>query len=158
MVEKPDAERIVDQQAVPIGPDDTAAQVFSRVSEAAETVLRRSLPRLIDGSTVLRAQDLSRGSYFGGRRPEDGRIDWTQSAQAIHNLVRAVAPPYPGAFTNLPGGRLGLRSRLELQRKPGRWARVTSRKPGSCRLRRRGAALLEYESTARPRISTHKNN
>ncbi|MBS0395900.1 MAG: hypothetical protein JSR54_14865, partial [Proteobacteria bacterium] len=45
--------------------------------------------------------DLSRGSYFGGRRPADGefRFDWP--AARIHNLVRAVAPPFPGAFAHL---------------------------------------------------------
>jgi methionyl-tRNA formyltransferase len=119
MLDKPDAGRIVDQEPVPIGPEDTAAEVFQRVTQAAETVLRRSLPKLIEGSAVLKAQDLARGSYYGGRRPEDGRIDWTQPALAIHNLVRAVAPPYPGAFTRLPRGTLRvLRSRLEPQRQP----------------------------------------
>ena len=106
MVAKPDAGRIVDQQAVPIGDDDLAVDVFRKVTDAAETVLRRALPRLIDGSAVLRTQDLARGSYFGGRKPEDGRIDWTKRAIEVHNLVRAVAPPYPGAFTDLPGGRV----------------------------------------------------
>jgi methionyl-tRNA formyltransferase len=48
-------------------------------------------------------QDLSRGGYFGGRRPEDGVIDWNRDATSIHNLVRAVAPPYPGAFTAVGG-------------------------------------------------------
>lgn len=106
MVAKPDAGRIVDQEAVPIGPDDTAAEVFARVTGAAEIVMRRSLPGLIDGSAVLKPQDLAQGSYFGGRKPEDGRIDWHMSAQAVHNLVRAVAPPYPGAFTTLAGVEL----------------------------------------------------
>ncbi len=112
MVAKPDAGRIVDQQAVAIGEDDLAVDVFRKVTGAAETVLRRSLPKLIDGSAQLRAQDLAGGSYFGGRKPEDGRIDWTKRAVEVHNLVRAVAPPYPGAFTDLPGGRvLVLRTR-----------------------------------------------
>jgi len=100
MVAKPDAGRIVDQERVPIGPDETAAEVFARVSDAAETVLKRSLPHLLAGTASLKKQDLSKGSYFGGRRPEDGRIDWSKSALEIHNLVRAVAPPYPGAFTD----------------------------------------------------------
>ena len=99
MVDKPDAGRIVDQQAVPIGPDDLAVDVFRRVTDAAETVLRRSIEKLVSGKANLRPQDLARGSYFGGRKPEDGRIDWSKSAAEIHNLVRAVAPPYPGAFT-----------------------------------------------------------
>ncbi len=106
MAAKPDAGRVVDQEAVPIGPDDLAVDVFRKVTGAAERVLRRSLPHLLDGSAALRAQDLSRGSYFGGRKPEDGRIDWRRSAREIHNLVRAVAPPYPGAFTDLDGARL----------------------------------------------------
>ena len=106
MVEKPDAGRIVDQEAVAILPDELAVDVFGKVTGAAERVLRRSLPRLVDGSAVLRAQDLSRGSYFGGRRPEDGRIDWSAPAKRIHDLVRAVAPPYPGAFTEAEGKRL----------------------------------------------------
>ncbi len=47
--------------------------------------------------------DVASGSYFGGRKPEDGRIDWSRPAKAIHDLVRAVAPPYPGAFTTIDG-------------------------------------------------------
>lgn len=118
MVAKPDAGRIVDQQAVPIGPDDTAHEVFRRVTDAAETVLRRSLPRLLDGTAPHRPQDLARGSYHGGRRPEDGRIDWTRSAAEIHNLVRAVAPPYPGAFWEDSGNcRRVLRTRHEPARR-----------------------------------------
>jgi methionyl-tRNA formyltransferase len=106
MVEKPDAGRIVDQEAVAILPDELAVDVFGKVTGAAERVLRRSLPKLVDGSAVLRAQDLSQGGYFGGRRPEDGRIDWSVPAKRVHDLVRAVAPPYPGAFTEVEGMRL----------------------------------------------------
>ena len=113
MTAKPDAGRIVDQQAVPIGPDDLAVDVLRRVSEAAETVLKRSLPGLLSGTAELRPNDLSKGSYFGARKPEDGHIDWSKSALEIHNLARAVAPPYPGAFSeNL---RI-LRTRMEPRR------------------------------------------
>ena len=112
-VEKPDAGRIVDQMAVPILPDDVALDVFRKVTVAAEIVLDRSLPRLVDGTARLTEQDLSQGSYFGARKPEDGRIDWSAPALEIHNLVRAVAPPYPGAFTTFRGSTLRvLRTRL----------------------------------------------
>ncbi len=104
MVEKPDAGAIVDQEAVPIGAEDTAVEVFARVTDAAEGVLRRSLPGLIAGTARPAAQDLARGSYFGARRPGDGRIDWRWSARRVHDLVRAVAPPYPGAFGPWEGG------------------------------------------------------
>ncbi len=103
MEAKPDAGDLVDQQAVPILPDDTAIEVFNKVTVAAELVLNRSLPALIDGNAPRTPLDLKSGSYFGRRRPEDGRIDWHQSAQAAHNLIRAVAPPYPGAFSVCDG-------------------------------------------------------
>jgi methionyl-tRNA formyltransferase len=100
MTEKPDAGRIVDQQAVPIGPDETAVEVFHRMTGAAEAVLKRSLPSLVSGKVHFKPNDLSKGSYYGRRRPEDGRIDWSKSAKEVHDLVRAVAPPFPGAFTD----------------------------------------------------------
>ncbi len=113
MVVEPDAGGIVDQEAVSILPDELAVDVFRKVTGAAARVLERSLPGLIDGSAVLRPQDLARGSYFGGRRPDDGRIDWGRPARRVHDLVRAVAPPYPGAFSDVDGKRLRvLRTRV----------------------------------------------
>ncbi len=103
---KPDAGALIDQQAVPILPNDKAIDVFQKVTCAAEILLMRALPELLAGSQQETPLDLSAGSYFGGRKPEDGRIDWSASAQQIHNLVRAVAPPYPGAFTDVTGYRL----------------------------------------------------
>lgn len=115
---KPDHGAIVDQMAVPILGDDTAHEVFGKVVVAAELVLARALPGLIDGTATLTEQDLARGSYFGGRKPEDGRLPAAAGVQALHNLIRAVAPPYPGAFFDARvGGRLRrigvLRSRID---------------------------------------------
>ena len=108
MLVKPDAGALVDQQSVPILENDTALEVSVKVAEAAQEVLGRSLPKLISGTAAAKAMDLSQGSYFGRRRPEDGRIDWRQGARAVHNLVRAVAPPFPGAFTEVNRCRLSL--------------------------------------------------
>ena len=101
MAAKPDAGDIVAQTSVPILPDDTAYEVFGKLSVAAEQTLWSVLPLMLAGRTPHLPNDLSKGSYFGGRKPEDGRIDWSQPAQAIYNLHRAVAPPYPGAWTVL---------------------------------------------------------
>jgi len=103
MVAKPDAGAIVAQRAVPILPDDTALDVFRKVCSAAELVLHGALPRLINGAVEPVQQNLAAGSYFGARRPDDGIIDWSQSSRCIHNLVRAVAPPFPGARTEIDG-------------------------------------------------------
>jgi methionyl-tRNA formyltransferase len=102
-VAKPDAGALVDQQAVPIGPDETALEVSERVAAAAVTVLRRSLPGLIAGTAPAQPLDLSKGSYYGGRKPADGEFSWDWPAARIHNLVRAVAPPFPGAYARLAG-------------------------------------------------------
>jgi methionyl-tRNA formyltransferase len=105
MTVKPDAGAIVAQSAVPILPDDTAYEVFGKVTVAAEQALWQVLPALLDGSAPRRINDLAQGGYFGGRKPEDGRIDWSRPASEVYNLHRAVAPPYPGAFTDAGGQR-----------------------------------------------------
>jgi methionyl-tRNA formyltransferase len=105
MVAQADAGDIVDQQAVPILCDDTARDVMDKVTTAAEIVLARSLPGLAAGTAPRMPQRLSDGQYFGRRTPEDGRIEWSWPAARIHNLVRAVAPPYPGAFGDVSGQR-----------------------------------------------------
>jgi methionyl-tRNA formyltransferase len=99
MTARADAGDIVDQEAVPIGPDDTACEVQARVRDAAVRLLDRQLDALAAGCAPRRPQDATRATTFGKRRPEDGAFVWTQSATAIHNLVRAVSHPYPGAFT-----------------------------------------------------------
>jgi methionyl-tRNA formyltransferase len=116
MLEKPDAGALVDQQSVNILENDTALDVSLKVAEAAEQVLRRSLPGLIAGNAPATPLDLAKGSYFGRRRPQDGRIDWRGSARSVHDLVRAVAPPFPGAFTEVNGCRLAvLETRVDAQ-------------------------------------------
>ncbi|QDZ27427.1 formyltransferase [Noviherbaspirillum sp. UKPF54] len=122
MAAKPDAGAIVAQAAVPILPDDTAYEVFGKVTVAAEQALWNALPAMLAGQTPKLTNDLSKGSYFGGRKPEDGRIDWSKPAQEVYNLHRAVAPPYPGAWTTTGGktfiiikARLADRAKPDLQ-------------------------------------------
>lgn len=112
MTEKPDAGRILGQCAVPILPNDIALDVFNKVVIAAELTLHRVLPALLNGTATFTPQDLAQGGYFGARKPEDGIINWHESAQAIHDLVRAVAPPYPGARTTVNGQNLTLNRTL----------------------------------------------
>lgn len=124
MVEKPDAGEIVAQQAVPILPDDTAGDVFNKTTLAAEMALNGVLPSLLAGTAPHVMPDLKQGGYFGGRKPEDGCIDWSKPAKDVHNLIRAVAPPYPGAFFDLGGhritvlGSLSTRQALDPAQKP----------------------------------------
>jgi len=100
---KPDAGDIVGQAAVSIGPDETATDVFGKVSKAAVSVIEEVLPSLLAGVVPRQPNMIEQGSYFGGRKPADGQIHWSQKANQVHNLIRAVAPPYPGAFTEYQG-------------------------------------------------------
>ena len=106
MVKRPDAGDIVDQQTVPIDPRDIAQDVFIKVTAAARKVLERSIDAIKAGRAPRHPQDEMKASYFGGRKPEDGRIDWHASAQKIFNLIRAVTHPYPGAFADVDGRQL----------------------------------------------------
>ena len=73
---KPDAGDIVGQSAVSIGPNETATDVFSKVSQAAVAVMNEALPSLIQGNVPRKPNELQKGSYFGGRKPSDGQIHW----------------------------------------------------------------------------------
>jgi len=105
MTARPDAGDIVDAERVPIGEDDTAAMVQQRVTHAAVQVLARQLEALEAGTAPRHPQDHAAATYFGRRRPEDGAIDWQRSSSDIHNLIRAVSHPYPGAFATIAGRR-----------------------------------------------------
>jgi methionyl-tRNA formyltransferase len=149
MTARADAGDIVDQQAIPILEDDEAREVFSKVTVAAEIVLARSLPGLMAGTAPRIPQKLEDGKYFGRRRPEDGRIDWTQSAREIHNLVRAVAPPFPGAFAEVDGERWMIhKTRVEPRRiEPSERARLFGA-DGRCYVACREGGVLQLLSAA----------
>ncbi|HTX66729.1 MAG TPA: formyltransferase [Opitutaceae bacterium] len=106
MVKAADAGAIVDQEGVDLGPRDTAEQAFRKVLPCARRVLARQIDALLAGTARETPQDESQATYFGGRTPEDGRIDWRQTSAQIFNLIRAVTDPYPGAFTDVGGTRL----------------------------------------------------
>jgi methionyl-tRNA formyltransferase len=106
MVKRADAGDILDQQGIDISPEDNAEQAFRKVMPCARIVLERQIDALLTGTAKGTAQDESQASYFGGRTPEDGRIDWSRSSLEIYNLIRAVTDPYPGAFTDVAQARL----------------------------------------------------
>lgn len=105
MVEKPDAGDIVAQKEVPIAFEDDVFSVYMKLVGAARELMQDVLPDLQAG-TFTRIVQTGPSSYFGGRKPEDGLIDWTKDSLSIYNLTRAVTHPYPGAFTYLDGKKL----------------------------------------------------
>jgi UDP-4-amino-4-deoxy-L-arabinose formyltransferase/UDP-glucuronic acid dehydrogenase (UDP-4-keto-hexauronic acid decarboxylating) len=100
MTERADAGDIVGQKKISVSDDDTARSLHQKVARAAAELLDDLLPRLENGTAPRRPQDHSKATYFGGRRPEDGEIDWRRTPVEVRNLVRAVTHPYPGAFSH----------------------------------------------------------
>jgi UDP-4-amino-4-deoxy-L-arabinose formyltransferase/UDP-glucuronic acid dehydrogenase (UDP-4-keto-hexauronic acid decarboxylating) len=104
MTPRPDDGDIAGRRNIPITDDDTALTLHKKAVQASVSLLDEVLPQIKNGTAARIPQDNSTASYFGGRTPEDGEIDWNQSAESIWNLVRAVTQPYPGAFSFV-GGR-----------------------------------------------------
>ena len=101
MTEKPDAGDILAQEKFAIEKDDTALDVHQKAAKAAAVLLKKALPKLKKGTLKGIPQDHEKSTYYGGRKPADGVIDFAKSAAEIRNLVRAVTRPYPGAFAFL---------------------------------------------------------
>jgi UDP-4-amino-4-deoxy-L-arabinose formyltransferase/UDP-glucuronic acid dehydrogenase (UDP-4-keto-hexauronic acid decarboxylating) len=101
MTPRPDDGDIVIQNKVSISPDDTAMTLHGKLKEAAGRMLDEILPLIKIGKAPRRPQDNSLATYFGGRGPQDGEIDWNNKSSGIRNLVRAVTIPYPGAFSHI---------------------------------------------------------
>ena len=104
MTPQADAGDIIGQISVSVDPDDRAIDLYRKLLPAGERVLLGHIDAILDGTAPRSPQNDTHATTFSGRRSEDGRIDWSQPAQAIHNLVRAVAPPWPGAFSDLAAG------------------------------------------------------
>ncbi|MDX6019349.1 bifunctional UDP-4-amino-4-deoxy-L-arabinose formyltransferase/UDP-glucuronic acid oxidase ArnA [Scandinavium sp. V105_16] len=98
MVKRADAGNIMGQLKVQIDDADVALSLHRKVCSAAQTLLRDVLPQIATGDIIETVQDESKATYVGRRTPEDGRLNWEQSAASLHNLVRAVSDPWPGAF------------------------------------------------------------
>ncbi|HBA83411.1 MAG TPA: bifunctional UDP-glucuronic acid oxidase/UDP-4-amino-4-deoxy-L-arabinose formyltransferase [Verrucomicrobia bacterium] len=108
MTPHPDDGDIVAQKAIAIADADTALTLFEKMIPAATQLLDETLPALIKGTAPRKPQDHAKATYFGGRKPEDGHIDWSKSAVQVRNLIRAVTRPYPGAFTFMGDRKLTL--------------------------------------------------
>jgi UDP-4-amino-4-deoxy-L-arabinose formyltransferase/UDP-glucuronic acid dehydrogenase (UDP-4-keto-hexauronic acid decarboxylating) len=106
MVARADAGDIVAQRSCAIDDSDTALTLYRKLVPLGAEIVREFHPRIVTGRAPRTKQDLARGSYFGRRRPADGRIDWRWPARRVFNLIRAVTHPYPGAFCYVAGIKL----------------------------------------------------
>jgi methionyl-tRNA formyltransferase len=99
---------IIDQRQVSIEPDDTCATVYAKVAAAGALMLRAHLPALLVGEAPRRPQDHDGADLLPKRTPEMGITDWDRPARAVHDWIRALTHPYPGAFGYIDGRKLFL--------------------------------------------------
>lgn len=99
MTPKPDNGDIVSQEKFFIDDNDTAMSLHKKAAEAASRMLDNILPQIKTGTASHQAQDHSKATYFSGRKPQDGEINWNKTSYEVRNLIRAVTNPYPGAFS-----------------------------------------------------------
>ena len=127
--EAPDAGGVVFQDGFSVAPDETATSLFEKCADAHERLGNRLAPVLAAHSLAWKPQDESKVVTWPKRQPRDGEIDFSQPAQVIERLVRALNHPYPAAFFDHNGGRVSVH-KLEITIKstelaPGRIVSVT---------------------------------
>jgi methionyl-tRNA formyltransferase len=97
---------VIEQRRFALREDQDVADALAALYPLYVELTRDVLRQFESGRVRRRPQDASRASEFPRRRPADGAIDWTRDARSVHNLVRAVTRPYPGAFCEHAGRRL----------------------------------------------------
>lgn len=97
---------VVDQVEIEISYEDTGASILKKFNELYLPLIKSVLNKIENNQIFPKPQDHSKATYFGKRTPADGMIDWNWQKERIFNWVRALAHPYPGAFTYVDGKKL----------------------------------------------------
>ena len=98
---------ILVKKTLAIGPEETAGELHDRLASLGRETMEETLRQLCAGSLQREVQDDAQSTYASMMKKEDGRIDWSRSAQEIHNHVRGL-DPWPGAYTTINGELLKL--------------------------------------------------
>ena len=143
---------------IEIGPEENAVELGARLAAVGADLLVETLAGLAAGAIVPEKQDSSQATYARLLKKEDGMVDWSLPAQAIHNRVRGLQP-WPGAYTTFRGQTLHI-----WKSRPGPWppapgpclpapGRISSVKPLIVRCGSGALELLEVQLEGRKRIS-----
>lgn len=95
---EPDAGGVVTTRKFDVTVHDTIRTLYHKVTVAVEEMLLAELGGLLRDEATVKRQP-GEPTYYPKRTPADGAISWEDTTADVYNLVRAVAPPYPGAFT-----------------------------------------------------------
>jgi len=98
MTPRVDAGPVIAQGRVPIGPDETAPELEERLSALGADLVPEAIDAIERGDAAPIAQDPAQVSKAPRLKKTDGLLDWSRSAQALHDHVRAMEP-WPRAHT-----------------------------------------------------------
>jgi methionyl-tRNA formyltransferase len=101
-----DSGDIIEQVSYELREDQDVGDCLNILYPLYTSMTKKVLSYFQSGNVPRTPQDASRATVYPARKPEDGIIDWGQAARSTLNLVRAVAAPYPGAFTSVDGKKL----------------------------------------------------
>ncbi|HYE72097.1 MAG TPA: methionyl-tRNA formyltransferase [Blastocatellia bacterium] len=105
LAENVDEGDLIAQTKFDVTPYDTCATLYEKVASSNRQMILDVLPKLLAGERPGQTQKHTNEPLLPGRKPEDGLIDWSKSSHEIYDFVRALARPYPGAFSTLDGKR-----------------------------------------------------
>lgn len=105
MTDKFDTGDIIAQRRVPVYIDDTWRTILDRITVATDGLLATELPKVLNGTASRSPQDEAAAKHCRRRKPEDGQFTWQESVWHIHNLIRALVKPHPGAFFKKTDGQ-----------------------------------------------------
>jgi methionyl-tRNA formyltransferase len=97
------------QEDVPVWDSDSATSLYDRLTGVAQQQLMHLVKGLHHDTLIPMQQDDAEATYWRRRSEADGIIDWRMPAEGVHNLVRALTDPYPGATMIVDGDQIPVR-------------------------------------------------
>ncbi len=101
-----DSGPVVEQRSYAIGENETAGALYRRIENDIPAFLLKVVARFEDGPVTGTPQDEERAMCFPSIEPGHARIDWSRPVRGIHDQIRALSRPYPGAWTLYRGKRM----------------------------------------------------
>lgn len=94
-----DSGDIIAQRKIPIGPEETAWEIYQKATRVSLLLVGSYLTGLKQHTVKRKKQNEKRATYTVARVPGDGLIPWSWNTKRISNFIRALSFPFPGAFT-----------------------------------------------------------